>query len=155
MPGLRWLLPTFAAQGVSFDSVFAWEMKPHPGDEFFKGMTPGELAKTAFYNFPVSATKGDLANPLEVLRAAARPDDYVVLKVDIDTVDHLELALVKQLLADPGLLALVDELYWEDHFNSFDMLFWAQGGVMMGSMHDSATLFQRLRRAGVRASVWP
>ena len=88
-------------------------------------------------------------------RAAARPDDYVVLKMDIDTVDHLELELVKQLLADPGLLALVDELYWEDHFNSFDMLFWAQGGVMMGSMHDSATLFQRLRRAGVRASVWP
>lgn len=59
-----------------------------------------------------SAEPGAPNNPLEVLRRVARPGDFVVFKLDIDT-PFVELPLVAQLENDPQLASLVDIFFFE------------------------------------------
>jgi hypothetical protein len=74
-------------------------------------------------------------------------------QIDIDN-NEVEEALVRQLLADPSLLALVDEFYWEHHVNFAPMSeLWNTQGSSQRMSH-SLALFSQLRRAGVRAHSW-
>jgi hypothetical protein len=54
-------------------------------------------------------------NPLELIRKLCRPEDLVVFKLDVDS-EKVEVGLMEQLLADPTLLELVDEFYFEVGF---------------------------------------
>jgi hypothetical protein len=108
-PGTRWLVERFRDQGINFTDIFCWEVTPHPGSEFFDGMSPELIAATRFYNFPVTAEAGP-ASPISVLKATARPGDFVVFKLDIDH-PSTEAPLVEALLSDPEALALIDTFY--------------------------------------------
>ena len=91
---------------------------------------------------PVSA--GDeMTNPLRVIKALCAPEDFVVLKLDIDNVD-LEQALLSQLLADPELQGLIDEMYYE----------WNPTEAGWSSMSQAYKMFHALRSAGMRAHGW-
>ena len=57
---------------------------------------------------------GDADNPLTFIKHLTKPEDFVVFKLDIDSL-LVGFALVKQLMADPQLLELVDEFYFEHH----------------------------------------
>ncbi len=107
-------------------------------------------------------------NPLRHIAALATPADYVLFKLDIDNVE-VEEGIVRGLLADPALLALVDEFYWEHHvnfapMNSADCVRTTRGNPAdcpgwkthnsPQTMNDSLTLFAALRHAGVRAHSW-
>lgn len=65
-----------------------------------------------------------------------------------------ERPLVQQMMTDTAAQALVDDFFHEHHFSTEDMSpFW--GGNTYGTMSDSINMFATLRRAGVRAHVWP
>lgn len=153
MPGLRWLVPTYAAIGVEFDHIYCWEAKPVT-PLFWDGM-PVEVRKAVhFYNMPASAEPGHVDNPWTTLQAAVTSADYVVVKLDMDTVSA-ERQLVEQLLSNPGLSALVDEFYFEHHVDVPEMRPWWSVHVTDGQLTDSYSIFSRLRHMGIRAHSWP
>jgi hypothetical protein len=68
------------------------------------------------FNIPAIAEPTSPDNPLNMLKRIAKPEDYVVFKLDIDN-SKIEAMFVEQLLASPELLALVDDFFFEHHVN--------------------------------------
>lgn len=99
-------------------------------------------------------TPRDARNPLEILRRIATPEDFVVLKLDIDTYP-VEMAFIEQILSDDGLASLVDELFFEHHV-TFEPLMpdWKKTAQPDASLEDSYEIFTRLRHMGIRAHGW-
>jgi hypothetical protein len=152
-PGTRWLVERYRDQGINFTDIFCWEVTPHPGLEFFQGMPTEIMAATRFYNFPVDTAFASPTNPISVLKATARPGDFVVFKLDIDHPDT-EGPLVEALLADPEALALIDTFFYELHYGLKEMEgFW--GGGQPGDFATAKAVFVALREAGVNAQFWP
>ena len=56
--------------------------------------------KMQYYNIPISA-KSDGDNPLDYIRELCKPEDYVMLKLDIDT-NPVERDIIAQVLLGPG-----------------------------------------------------
>ncbi len=159
--GGRWLVDAYAKVGIQFDGVYAWEARAVAAREYFGAMPLALAGRWHFYNFPVAGPRHDGAaretpagpeDPLELLRATARKPDFVVFKIDIDT-EVLEESIVVQLLLDDELGALVDDLYFEHHVQNKVVLGW--GGGYARDLKDSISLFQALRRRGIRAHSWP
>jgi len=81
-------------------------------------------------------------NPWRFLRGmGALPDDYVVIKLDIDNLE-IEDALVDQLLKSPELSGLVDEMYFERH-------------APTDYTKVTYRVFRELRAKGIRMHAWP
>lgn len=132
--------------------IFAWEATPHSAQTVFAEL-PGRLHHIYhWYNFPASADANDDKNPLVILRRVATPEDFVVLKIDIDT-PKVENALVQQLYDDKHLLSLVDEMFYEHHVNMTPMSTW-WGEIPGLTLKDSFRIFLAFRRAGVRMHSW-
>ena len=153
MSSVPWLLNEFAARGIWFDHIYAWEMTPHPGSRFFDGMPAEVVARTSFFNYPITAAVGSPANPFTVMKEVAKPGDFVVFKLDVDF-PAVELPLVEQLRRDPELQALCDVFFFEHHVQNKDMAVSWRSQVK-GTMLSSAKLFAELRGKGVAAQVWP
>ena len=116
-------------------------------------MTTEQVGMTHFYNFGASNLEGP-QNPVSVLKSVARPGDFVVFKLDIDT-PSVETPMVEALLEDDDTLALITDFYYELHFDIKDMRF-AWGEVAGGSDLATATeVFRRFREKGVKAQMWP
>ena len=114
------------------------------------------LDSLSYYNIPIEPALGARHNPLRTLRAVAHPSDFVVLKVDFDA-DVIEQAFVEQILHDPQLVGLVDEMYFEHHVYDIALARYKYGpkGVATGPfLRDSYELFSKLREAGIRAHSW-
>lgn len=121
LDGTKWLFDHYAAGGIVFDDIFAWE--PSTSSEAFFRFAPIEIvSKTRFFPFGISSDNG-FTNPLNVLKSIARPGDFVVFKLDIDS-PSFEKKLVDQLLSDPMLISLVDDFFFEHHFALQDMRPW-------------------------------
>lgn len=97
--------------------------------------------------------------------ARASPEDFVVVKVDIDT-PAAELTIMEAIADRPEIAALVDELFFEYHFD-FDGLDFGwhirrpgarrrfrYDTVSNASVDDALGLMRRLREAGVRSHFW-
>lgn len=108
-----------------------------------------------YYNVPVDAAPVAKANPLRVLKALCSVEDYVVLKIDIDT-PSVEEPLLVQILHDHELAARIDELYFEHHVHLSPMRrWWSPGLTGTGcAVQDSYALFRALRALGIRAHSW-
>jgi len=91
---------------------------------------------------------------LQWVRESVVPDDFVVLKLDIDH-SPTELSIMHTILQDARLLERIDELWFEYHFR-FDR------GVEFGwknthfnkTVDDALALMRDLRMRGVRAHFW-
>jgi hypothetical protein len=166
MPGLKWLVESLEGVGLRPDHVWAWEAsKTTSLAVFTAGMPEWLRAITTFYNVPVAVSCPEPVEPscrdglvLKILAANARPEDVVVLKLDIDD-SLLEAALVARILADAHLKSLIDEFYFEHHYLSHEQEMgqpraWKRKPEMQ-SIRESFELFQELRRAGIVAHVWP
>eukprot|EP00970_Alexandrium_tamarense_P013412 scaffold3384_cov248-Alexandrium_tamarense.AAC.1 len=74
-------------------------------------------SKTASWhwvNVGVDSRPGSKMNPFTTITNHFSPDDFVVVKLDVDT-PAVENLLARQLRDDPKLLELVDQFYFEDH----------------------------------------
>ena len=153
--GLSWLVHAYAELGIEFSDVLAWEAHEKPANEYFLDMPPELAARTHFYNVPVVASTSAVGpgGVFRMLKALARPEDFVVVKLDID-MDTLEEELVLSILESTELGALIDDFYFEHHVNTLGvMTAWGEGHPR--DTAGSIALFQALRRRGIRAHPWP
>lgn len=168
----RWFVEAYRAKGIEFDRIIGWEAKPVDPTALWRGAEgyPPQLhSRVTYFNAPVSADAASGDNPLTHIEQLARPEDFVVFKLDIDH-NSIEVQLIEQLLASPRLLGLVDELFWEHHVHGSPLrrtrvsfmgergIGWRNHtparGTRNGGLDDSYRLFSALRKAGIRAHSW-
>lgn len=149
-----WFHGVYNDMCVNFDEIYAWEVtKTDPGLVFEQ--IPGKVKpKYHWYNIPASVTENDWNNPLTIILSETNPNDFVVLKIDID-MWSLEEELVRQILASPALQSRIDEMFWEHHADFFPMAeTWGEERHVGFSMNDSINLFTEIRRKGIRVHSW-
>lgn len=155
---LQHFLALYGQNCIDFDSIWAWEAEVTKPDVWWKPVPPTVRAKMHFYNVFLK----DPSDFTAVLNATARPEDHVVVKLDIDA-PELEKAIVDTILADPLLLGLIDEFFFEYHFHMDNPngpwgATQTQNKTGRNWVPDTVDValatMQRLRRAGVRAHFW-
>ena len=127
---------------IEFDHIFGWEAKRIPN--WWQRVPASERNMVTFYNEPVNATD---ASALGVLRRTAKPSDFVVLKLDIDT-PSIENEIISTIIRDPSLSSLIDELFFEFHLH--DMKLPDVPAAAAGAVRTMAAL----RKLGIRAHFW-
>jgi hypothetical protein len=76
-------------------------------------------------------------------------------QLDIDT-PHIEGALIQQLMQDPNLTALVDEMCFEHHVYIPEMQkYWGVGADSPNTLATSYQYYTDLRNKGIRMHSWP
>ena len=150
----KWFKDTYNSRGIVFDRVYAWEAQQTINHLKYWGRIPEDMGtKFAFFNYPASEVIGSSRNPLTHVKLKCRPDDYVVFKLDIDN-NQVEEAFIRQILDDPELHLLIDEIFWENHVSKHPLInAWGSKNVAQTTA-DSYELFSRLRRTGIRAHSW-
>lgn len=153
--GARWIVLRNEQAGIHMEHIWTWEATPKHGEEYFAEASAEQRARIHFYNFPVNDVEGHVNNPWTLIRASARVDDYVSVKLDIDAA-AIETELVRQLNDDARLHGLVDEFFYEHHVDCADLnwMGWAGYGFPHNVSY-SIELFTSLRKLGVRAHMWP
>ena len=152
-PSQSWFVETYESRGLVWDGIFAWEaMSQSPGEVW--GKLPARLKPIYhWYNVPVSPEPGHSDNALDYIRRITRPEDFVLVKLDIDTTP-VEEALVGQILASDELLGLVDEFYFEHHVNILPMhQYWGTQSAQQ-TLADTYSIFATLRAKGIVAHAW-
>ena len=108
-----------------------------------------------FINKPVTAKEF-----LDTLEKEAKPEDFVVLKLDIDT-PGLEDEVIRAIIGTPRLSDLIDELLYENHVN----LRWLSDptkakrevegrGMSSITVQEAVATMQQLRARGIRSHFW-
>ena len=118
----------------------------------FKQVPKELMASFHWINVGVSTDIGDKLNPFTTLLENFNRDDFVVVKLDIDT-PEMENTLANQLKDDPAILDLVDVFYYEHHVKQKELaIHWTSS--MFGSVGGSLDLMSALRARGVSAHYW-
>lgn len=73
----------YARQCIIFHDIFAWEYKLFEPVSYWRYVPPHMKAILHFFNEPVERLESGDFNVLQVLRSAAKPDDFVAVKVDV------------------------------------------------------------------------
>lgn len=143
---------------ITFDAIWGWEARPYDYATWWADVPPAVRPKLTFINEPVN-----ISNTLEVLATTARPSDFVVLKLDIDT-PALEWQLMHRIRDEPHLAARIDELYFEVDLqldsspvfvNDAKYAKYAAGAhEPMGPVDRALELMRSLRRLGIRSHFW-
>ncbi|CAK8989507.1 unnamed protein product [Durusdinium trenchii] len=158
----------YADRCIDFHAIYAWEVRHVDHNQFWDPLPDEIRARLRFFNRPVQengcpdSPQGNFSERggfLNMLASTVSLDDYVVVKVDIDSLGMgagPELAIVESIAHLPELSTLIDELYFEYHFY-FDgaTTFGWGGGNFGGRDVDTAiNLMVRLREAGIRSHFW-
>jgi hypothetical protein len=142
-----------ARSNVQITHYWGFELSPQEPRKVWDAVPPDMRGHYTFVNIGVTADPQSPDYPWLILMQNARPEDYVVIKVDIDT-SAIENPLVDLLLASPELLALVDEFLYEHHVGIAEMgVYW--GNIPELSLQDSYNMFSKFRRAGIASHSWP
>jgi hypothetical protein len=149
-----WFVETYARQGINFDRILAWEATVINPSKIYESVPDEVLANLTYFNVPADPAVDSKHNPLRFIKMITRPDDFVVVKIDIDN-SHVESLFMQQILESERLHHLIDELYHEHHA-AMTPLFWCCffGSVGNATLPDSYNLFTRLRELGIRAHGW-
>ena len=146
-----YLLRLLRKFGFPVDHVYAYEITPTPPDLVFDSL-PIELVPAFHWiNVGVEEQIGSRRNPFTHIVSEFNEDDFIIVKLDIDT-PKLETSLSHQLLNET-LGRLIDQFYFEKHVHLEELSeFWADS--MEGSVKDAMLFFQELRQRGVPAHFW-
>lgn len=147
--GPWWFYEYFRTKSLKFDRIFAYEYQELSSKKFWEQVPDDVFASLTFINVGVEE-KGKF-NPWNTLRSVARPEDYVIVKLDIDT-PPLETALIQQLLDDEELRLLIDELFFEMHVTVNAME--KHWGTPPGNLRTTYDLYSKFRRYGIRMHSW-
>jgi hypothetical protein len=138
--------------GFPFDHIYAYEVTPKEPASVFQKVPEHLMAAYHWINVGVETDPNSSLNPLKMILENFNEDDFIVIKLDIDT-SSIEVPLANQLLTDTKLQGLVDQFYFEHHVMMRELTAnWM--GSMKGSVRDSLELFIGLREAGVPAHSW-
>jgi hypothetical protein len=149
---LGYLLPAYAAKGIQFDAIYAWEAQPANATEYWNSVPDDVKPHLHFYNAPVTPQAGSSMNPVDWIKKMYRPGDYVVFKLDIDN-DEVEGALVEQVLDLEGAGDMIAEMFFEKHYAAPDMK--PHFGSPATEYPAAVRLMQSLRMKGVWVHYWP
>jgi hypothetical protein len=146
-----WLPEHYHSIGMEFDHVYAWEATKLDPDDVWNAIPPWMVHSFHWINVPCNESTSKLIrNPIEMIKGL-RKRDFVVIKLDIDH-PWLEMQFIDQILA-PEVSAKIDVLFFEHHVKYVEMLrYW--GHEPTQSFSDSLTLFEKLRKVGIRAHAW-
>jgi len=151
MPAM-YVLNLYNKFGFYFDHIYAYEVKPKRASKVFQKVPPEYLAAYHWINVGVESDPRSSLNPLQMLADNYNEDDFIVVKLDIDT-SSIEVPLVYQILQDEKFVGLIDQFYFEHHVK-LQELAPSLGASMNGSVSESLHLFQSLRRKGIGAHSW-
>jgi len=156
----QWFYDKYHARGQKFNRFVAVEVEKLD-DALAYEQVPADLVGI-YTLMNIGLTMGeDKLNAVEMIKRLVDPEDFFVLKLDIDSAP-IEEPIVQSLLADDpengGASALIDELMFEHHVNFYPMNQpWglAADSKKDGDLLTSYNLFRDLRRKGIRAHSWP
>jgi len=155
VPPIVHLLNLYEKFGFHFDHIYGFEVSFTEPNRIFSELLPKKYMHSYHWiNAGVSSEKGNVLNPLDSILREFHKDDFVVIKVDIDTAS-IEVPLVRQLLEDNAFHGgVVDQLYFEHHVKFKEMApIWRS--AMKGSLKETFDLFYGLRQRGIPAHFWP
>lgn len=149
------LLNQFEKFGFVFDHIYAFEITQKDPQKVYDVIPEKYMSSYHWINVGVTAEEGNKLNPLHSILKRFSKDDFVVVKLDIDT-SSIEVPLAHQLLEDKDGLyhELIDQFYFEHHVG-LQELAQAWKGYMHESIKDSLDLFVSLRKKGIPAHFWP
>lgn len=156
-PSQSWIISHYAERQIVFDRILLWEAdQTIPADKIFSQVPHEILHAFQYFHMPCTTDPDDPANPLTILKKIAKPSDYVVLKLDIDN-STLERWFVHRILDDPVVASLIDEFYWEPHYNFPYMVHccWLDSANQSLSHEEVFDIFQQMRMRGIRSHGWP
>ena len=150
------LLQAIYRQGcISFDGIWAWEARPKDPIKWWRNVPNATRRILKFMNHPVA-----LDEFFGVLKQQARPEDFVVLKLDVDT-PTLEMAMVRAIADREDIFPLIDELLFEYHVSLRSLANSTEAasvsavmGMSNSTVNEAVQLMQRLRQRGIRAHFW-
>ena len=160
-PSMPLLYKLYQDRCLEPDAIYSWEVRTGVTSDQWWGSAPASLrSKTRFFEVPVMEGELDEAlagkpNPssfLQMLAVTSKPEDFVVVKLDIDT-PAIEQTIVAVLTQRPELAALIDELFFEYHFY-YDGLDFGWGDNVQGDVDTAIGTMFRLRSLGIRAHFW-
>jgi hypothetical protein len=158
--GASWFVDRYKTHGLDFDWVVSYEYDKHDPDEIYRSVPIALVPHYLYYNQPVEGDPDGKWNPWRIMRGmGVTADDYVVVKLDIDT-PNLEHALFQQVLFDAKNTELIDEFFYEQHVNT-KVMSPAWGPYIAGNvgerltMIDTYDMFTAMRSRGVRMHSWP
>lgn len=152
------LLRQYEKFGFVFDHIYAFEITEQDPNMVYETLLPEKyISAYHWINVGVSARKGDKLNPLHSIVRKLNEDDFVVVKLDIDT-SSIEFPLARELLEDKdGVYSkIIDQFYFEHHVHLGEMALakrWYRS--MNGTVGESLELFSNLRKKGIPAHYWP
>lgn len=145
--GTKWFYDYYKEKSIRFDRIIAYEFQILDTRRVWAELPEDVYPFYTFINVGVEAEMGRF-NPWKMLEAIAKPEDYVVIKLDIDK-PPLESALMSQLLDENSRArSLIDELFFEKHVSN-------KRESKEDKLKDSYELFTKLRQYGVRTHGWP
>jgi hypothetical protein len=148
--GTRWFYQYFRSHSLYLDRIIAFEAGQYPPPSYWKQIPDDLMGKLTFINTGIENT--GKFNPWNVLKNIAKVEDYVIIKLDIDT-SGLESELANQIVNDRSISSLIDEMFFEMHITVNEMRgFW---GTPPGELKDTYILFTKLRQLGIRMHSWP
>jgi hypothetical protein len=148
--GARWFYEYFRLNSLQFDRIIAFESEQYSPKSFWNQIPDDLIGLFTFMNVDIGKT--GKFNPWNMLKSIAKPNDYVIIKLDIDT-PVLENEIIQQTLNDTSISSLVDEIFYEMHVRINEMIpYW---GVQPGELKDSYKLFTKVRHVGIRMHSWP
>jgi len=148
--------------GIHFDHIYSYDNAANNNDDNTNvqdvyGNIPAHMRMPLhLINIPISAEEDHDGNPWTMLMENFEPDDFIVVKLDIDT-RSVDMPLFRQLLENPKLQELVNVFYFEHRVQMDEMQsYWGQhsSGLTNGTITGSLEMFQSLRKAGVAAHYW-
>mmetsp|Transcript_10231 Transcript_10231/g.24591 ORF Transcript_10231/g.24591 Transcript_10231/m.24591 type:complete len:500 (+) Transcript_10231:132-1631(+) len=139
--------------GFKFDHIYAYEVTPKEPSDVYRRIPDDLKAAYHWYNVGVDAAITASNNPLKLLLENFDENDFVVVKLDIDT-HSIEQPMVELILNDERFHSIIDCFYFEHHVHLLELApYWRSG--MAGTVEDSLQLFSKLRERGVAAHYWP
>jgi hypothetical protein len=153
--GAQWFVDRYQRHHLTFDKIISYEIEKHDPDDIYKNVPQDLLPRYIYFNQGVEAAPNGKWNPWRILKGmGVTADDYVAVKLDID-MPSIEGPLMQQLMDDPKVQLLVDELFFEHHVNVKAMWgYWKSRNFPLG-LKDSYRLFASLRSKGIRMHSWP
>eukprot|EP00797_Seminavis_robusta_P007323 Sro14_g010540.2 (140) ;mRNA; r:77183-77602 len=137
--------------GIVFDHIYGYEMRQEDPNTVFAKLPPEYRANFHWINVGVNADPTHRHNPWNIILDHYNEDDFIVVKLDIDT-PAIERPLAHQLLNDPRLVKLVDQFYYEHHVNQRELS--RHWGHTAESVEQSFQFFTTLRKKGVASHFW-